>query len=347
MSFDFDISRLRRKPGRPSKNAAAEYDIVCQEFSDALVEFSKGFDKTGSRGYAYLLEQHGLRKSEFDWMEGIITKLRVEAFLPLDFTAFDEKRKANGIQTRSHVDTPDDYAEWLAGTIFDDADYYTPNLFWDDKAFYIELITEKKDVVPLLTRIVEPFYIPVSNASGWSDNNQRGEMALRFKEHEAKGLTPVILYCGDLDPKGEQMSNFLRANFDKLKKQTGWKTENLIIDRFALNIDFITKHSLTWIDNLETGSKPKAGETKLPLDHPDHPDHKQPYVQEYLARYGARKCECNALVTVPEATEELVLRTIEKYIKLDSGDNYRAKLKVERDKVREALPDALKELLSR
>ena len=49
--------------------------------------------------------------------------------------------------------------------------------------------------------------------------------------------------------------------------------------RFGLNADFIDRHGLTWIDNLETSSGQQ-------LDDPDHDDHDKEYVQDYIARFG-------------------------------------------------------------
>ena len=44
-----------------------------------------------------------------------------------------------------------------------------------------------------------------------------------------------------------------------------------------------------WINNLETASGKR-------LDDPKHPDHKKPYVQDYIREFGVRKREANALV---------------------------------------------------
>ena len=68
---------------------------------------------------------------------------------------------------------------------------------------------------------------------------------------------------------------------------------NLVITRFGLNADFIDANDLTWIDNLETSS---GGQ----LDDPDHNDHNKDYVQDYIAEFGVRKCEANALVVEPD-----------------------------------------------
>ena len=123
-------------------------------------------------------------------------------------------------------------------------------------------------------------------------------MMERFAEWEADGKQCVLLYCGDHDPGGLHISDFLRANLQDLEKSVGWSPRNLIIDRFGLDFDFTEANGLTWIDNLETSS----GRS---LADPKHPDHKKPYVQSYLKRFGERKVEANALVARPEAGHEL------------------------------------------
>ena len=68
----------------------------------------------------------------------------------------------------------------------------------------------------------------------------------------------------------------MRKNLEDLAGAVGWSPENLVIIRFGLNADFIDRHGLTWIDNLETSS---GGQ----LDDPDHNDHDKSYVQDYIA----------------------------------------------------------------
>ena len=94
-------------------------------------------------------------------------------------------------------------------------------------------------------------------------------MMRRFKMWEARGKQCVLLYCGDHDPGGLQISDFLRCNIAGLAIAVGWTPDSLIIARFGLDYDFIEANNLTWIDNLETSSK--------------HPDYSKPYVQNYLS----------------------------------------------------------------
>lgn len=62
------------------------------------------------------------------------------------------------------------------------------------------------------------------------------------------------------------------------ERATGWSPDNLIIDRFGLNKEEIDRYSLTWIENLKTGSGREARDP------------------EYIAKFGRRKCEENALL---------------------------------------------------
>ncbi len=159
-------------------------------------------------------------------------------------------------------------------------------------------------------------------------------MMRRFAGWEAKGKKCVLLYCGDHDPGGLQISGKLRKNLGDLAGAIGWNPDNLIIDRFGLNHDFISDHDLTWIDILETSSGKH-------LDDPRHTDHKKAYVQDYLTKFGARKVEANALVVRSEAGRELCRQAILKYIDDDAPGVYEAKLAPRRDEVRRRVRDSL------
>lgn len=87
-----------------------------------------------------------------------------------------------------------------------------------------------------------------------------------------------------------------------------------------MNFDFIEAHGLTWIDNLITG-------TGKNLASPSHPNHYLPYVQEYIAKYGVRKCEANAIVVIPDIARELYRRAIESYLGTDALERFEAKKK--------------------
>jgi hypothetical protein len=186
---------------------------------------------------------------------------------------------------------------------------------------------EKVDLKSLFTDTCEEFYVPITNMRGWNDINSRAEMMVRFKGWEERGKHCVLLYCGDHDPGGLQISSQIMSNLRDLQKAVGWDPSNLIIDRFGLNYEFIEANNLSWIDNLETSSGGR-------LDDPRHRDHLKIYVQDYIRQFGARKVEANALVVRPVEGRRLCRDAILKYVPARSLADYQSALNVDRQKLR-------------
>lgn len=309
------------------------------EFAELIKGLSKriGF-KVSSRGWCYIMEQSGyINKDQFDKIANAINDCRKEGYLPVDFVAEEASRAFSG------VEKPDDRSlqsilKWMLSDVLNGAKYYSPN-WWDGEEYYIQMVVEKIDLVTLFSPICKKYHIPIANAKGWSSISQRAEYARRFKEAENLGLKCVLLYCGDHDPDGLRISETLRSNLEDVKDvywsdgEEGYDPEDLIIDRFGLNYDFIQKNNFTWIDNLVTGSGKD-------LSDPKHKNNKMPYVREYLRKIGARKCEANVIVTLPNVARGLVTDIIEKYLGLDSLDRFKAK-RDEIDKEYETLLDDL------
>jgi len=127
-------------------------------------------------------------------------------------------------------------------------------------------------------------------------------------------------------PVACSLRNF-RKNLTDLGGAVGWSPDNLIITRFGLNADFIKRHGLTWIDNLETSSGKQ-------LDDPDHADHYKAYVREYIKQFGVRKCEANALVVEPEIGRDLCREAILKHVPVHAPVAYQKKLERVRKRLR-------------
>lgn len=76
------------------------------------------------------------------------------------------------------------------------------------------------------------------------------------------------------------------------------------------------------------------------LTDASRPDHDQPYVQEWLAEYGERKVEANALVTNPEAGRQLFRETLAKYL----SEQPRAKQEERRGELEKEIKTQLTEI---
>jgi len=311
----------RRNRGRPTPAAAEEWDRQIAAFCATVIEIASRLDfSVGSRGWAYLLEgERFINKDELDQAQDLINDCRKSGDLPLDICAEDDKRAAENVEDLDDAD-PERKANSVLAYVSQAQDYYTPFSFWDDLDVYVQMAVEKSDLKSLWSPVCAEFYVPIANFGGWGDLHVRADFMERFAEKEAEGKQCVLLYGGDHDPGGLNISNFLRSNFADMSRAVGWSPHDLIIDRFGLNFDFIERHGLTWIDNLITPNG------KYPLDDPRHPHHKMEYVQSYLQRFGARKVEANALVTRPEAGRELCRQAILRYVPADAIARYERKL---------------------
>jgi hypothetical protein len=330
-----EVSALlpKRRRGRQSAEEVEQHRLDRQRFCRLIAEISEGMDfKVGSRGWCYILEQHGLTKGDFDRAETLIADCRKSGELPLDICAEDASRETKGIENIDD-DSVEVRADALVATLRDRAHLsYTPVSFWDDQSVYVEAAVEKLDLRNLFAAVAEDFFVPITNFKGWSDINARAAMMRRFKTAEEQGKTSILLVCGDHDPGGLRITDTLRKNLEDLAGAVGWTPtpDNLKIVRFGLNADFIAEAGLTWIDNLETSSGKR-------LDDPTHPDHKQDYVQDYIRRFGVRKCEANALVVAPDLGRDLFRRAILEHVAEDAPARHRERLDAQRERLHQAI----------
>lgn len=322
-------------------------------FAKELMAIAEGVDfKISARGWCYQMEQERLiNKDEFDKVEMLINKCRKKGILPVDFVAEEDARAFQGVE-RPEKETPLQYLKEYVEAPLECHDWYTPD-WWEGEEYYIQILVEKIDLRTLFAPICKKFHIPIANSRGWSSIIQRAEYTKRFKKAEERGLKCILLYCGDHDPDGLRISDAIRKNLEDISEvywdngTQGYDPYHLHIERFGLNADFIREHNLTWIDNLITGNKGyiahvvngqiKQGRTKAGKPHPNY-NHK--YAQEYLAEFGVRKCEANALVPKPEIAREYIQSVIEGWLGKDALKRFKKKrqaVKDEMDTVRDAV----------
>jgi hypothetical protein len=329
---------LPRLPAhRPSAKIRAAYDIDVLEFCKQLQELRSRVDfDVSARGWCYILEEYGLHKNDFDSAERLINDCRKNGNLPIDICGKDEKRAFANLEKIDDEDV-EEFAQGWVDYLSSAHEQYTPASFWENQKHYVQMLVEKTDLKSLFLSVCAEFHVPIANIGGWADLDRRAEMMERFKYWGAKGKQCVLLYCGDHDPGGLNISNFLKSNLEDMVSAVGWTPERLVIDRFGLNYDFIQKHRLTWINNLHTAN------SKYPLNDKRHNDHDKPYVQNYLKQFKARKVEANALVVRPEAGRQLCRTAIVKYIPTTSPKKYQHKLHIVREEARKAIVRCMRE----
>jgi hypothetical protein len=160
----------------------------------------------------------------------------------------------------------------------------------------------------------------------------------RFAEWQAKGKHCVLLACGDHDIHGLRISRALRDNLAEVlsafkaayPQYADFDLDAVEIVRFGLNADFIKRHRLSWTQGLITGSG-------LDLGDPSHPHHNDHDVKNYIAEFGERKLEADALVTRAQAGRDLCRRAILKYVDTDGIAEFEAARQVKRDELRQEI----------
>ena len=333
MTHDPGFTFPRRPRGRLSAIGEEMYQRDLATWCKAILQINSTLDfRVSSRGWCYILEEKaGLAKGDFNAAQRLINACRKDGNLPLDICSEDEGRAAEGVE-----DIDGDVNSYADGVFAERAHLaYDPVSFWENQPKYVQLMTEKVDLRSLFSGECKRYRVPIQNASGWNDINSRAAIMRRFEAWEAKGKQCVLLYCGDHDPAGLHITEFIRSNLNDLSRAVGWTAEHLIIERFGLDADFIRDQRLTWIDGLETGSG-------ADLADPNHADHFKPYVQDYLRRFGARKVEANALVTRPEAGRALCRAAIERHVNKRKASAWRRQV----DEMREELHVAVQARLA-
>jgi hypothetical protein len=322
------ITIPKRGKGKMSHQKQLEFESALESFYQELMTIAETLPfKVSSRGWCYILEEYGLTKGSFESAQDLINEGRKSGQLPIDFTALDGSRAFDCAEIVDNT-SPEAEASYIMDSARRGHLNYKPISFWDYQPCYLELMVEKIDLKSMFHNQCQRYFIPVANAKGWSDINMRNESIQRFKAMEEQGKQVVLLYCGDFDPAGINISTQLKKNLGDLEKATGWNPNSLIVDRFGLNYDFIQDHNLSWVDNIETGSGKD-------LSSPNHPDHHKAWVQNYITEYGVRKVEANALITRIEAGQALFQEILMKYLDMEGIDAYQSDLIQEQAKVAE------------
>ncbi len=329
-----DVLRKHKLPTMRLGNMR-EWDLA--EFSNILRIISNhiGF-KLSARGWAYQLEGFGIiDKSEFDRIQKLINECRKKGYLSINFVAAEKAREFEHVFKVTEESPREKLLEYI-NDMYDRDIYHIPD-YWEGEKYYLQVLVEKIDLVTLFEDVCKNYRIPIATSKGWSSISQRAELIERFKYHEEQGRIPVLLYCGDFDPAGLAISDMMKKNFNDLYRATKWNPyRKLIVDRFGLNKDYIEEHGLTWIDNLVTGSGREADESK-------------PMVADYIAEYGRRKCEANALVVRPQAAKKLMKDTIEKYLGSEGANRFSkkdTKISEEYKKIMDEIDDMVTDIIS-
>ena len=306
----------------PHKPSEAQYNNYLNDVKELKKWMSAYMNRLGfapsARGWCYALEdQRVINKGDFKKVTDKIAAFRKSGLLPFHLVAEDSARELEGYDLFSREETGEQFLIERMKDVIKSSEDYRPISYWEYQRYFPIVMVEKIDLVGLFKPVL-PSAVHIFNARGWADVNSRVALIKKIMWAEEQGLEPIILYCGDHDPAGLQISDTLKGDgqLGELSSTLGYTSLNsLRIIRFGLNLHQIEDAGLTWIDNLETSSGKD-------LASPKHPHHKLQYVQDYLSQYGARKVEANSLVAKPEYGRQIMADEIAKWLDQDAIDSW-------------------------
>jgi len=322
--------------GGQSKERKKLYLDSLRAMADNMIEIQSKLDfHMGARDWCYAMEPYGLNKGNFDWAETQIKKARLKGFLLPGFILEEA-----GHEVAIHSDNDWTAEEW-EGSEYQDyqdaeetyktcSESFSSVSFWEDQDYYIQVLVEKAGLKSMLQKVCDKYHINIANQKGFGSMEQKATMSMKFKEMEREGKVPVLFAFGDFDPAGLVISLVTKKNFIDYSLFTGWNPKNLIVERIGLNYNFIQENNLSWVDGLETGSG-------RDMANPKHPSYKTYKVEEYIKKYGARKCESNAVVIVPELGRKLLIDAIHKYIGADCYQKFGEKILDRRQEIEDLI----------
>lgn len=154
---------------------------------------------------------------------------------------------------------------------------------WEDQPVHIEVMIEKDALSNVFERVCSNLDIGLTANKGYCSLSAMYEAGKRLKAYGDRGKQLVVLYCGDHDPSGIDMTRDVR---ERLCMFSGYDVE---VDRIALNMDQVRK-----------------------LKAPENPAKvTDPRAKAYIREYGEKSWELDAIE--PRALDALVTQTVKKY----------------------------------
>lgn len=109
---------------------------------------------------------------------------------------------------------------------------------WKGQANHVEVWCEKDALTSVLEPICSEMHVNYLACRGYSSATAMYEASRRFRSVIRQGRKPVVVYAGDHDPSGIDMSRDCTERLSLLSR------EGVEVERIALNIDQVRRHNL-------------------------------------------------------------------------------------------------------
>ena len=164
------------------------------------------------------------------------------------------------------------------------ADQYKEDL-WRTQPRHVEVWIEKDALIGVIEPVCDRWRLPFLACRGYVSQSEQYAAGKRFARHARDGREPLVIYLGDHDPSGMDMT---RDHTDRLAMFARWGVE---VDRVALNMDQVEQYDPPPNPAKETDSRSGP----------------------YIAQYGESSWELDALspTVIDQLIEDRVQETVD------------------------------------
>ena len=196
-----------------------------EQANEIIAEYDKqGFALTLRQLYYQFVARDLIANelSQYKRLGSIINDARLAGFI--DWDAIEDRTRST--RCLSHWESPRDIIEDLTARYAIDK--------WENQKYRPYVWIEKDALVGVIERVCNDLDVPYLACRGYTSQSEMWRSAMWFLGHRENRQTPVVLYLGDHDPSGVDMTRDIE---DRLRMFTG----GVRVERLALNLDQIKK----------------------------------------------------------------------------------------------------------
>lgn len=258
---------------------------------------AEGYDLSVRQLYYQLVSRNIVPNTEQSYKSivGLVSDARLAGLIDWGMI----KDRGRNTLSNPHWDSPSDF-------LISVAPQYWFNL-WDTQENYLEVMVEKQALEGVLRPVCRAYDVPFTSNKGYSSSSALYEASKRFIEASENGKFCHIIYLGDHDPSGIDMTRDIDERFD-----TFCGGDVVDVHRIALNMDQVI------------ALNPPKNPAKLTDSRADG----------YINLYGESSWELDAIE--PRRLATLVTTAIEELLDEDEFNRAKAKLATQRQQLLDA-----------
>lgn len=201
---------------------------IIQQANKIIADYQRqGFTLTLRQLYYQFVSRDLLanKQTEYKRLGSVINDARLAGLI--DWSAIEDRTR--NIRKLPSWDSPEAIIDVVA-------EQYAENL-WATQPRHVEVWIEKDALIGVIENVCERWRLPYLGCRGYISQSEQYAAGKRFARAEAQDRAPVVIYLGDHDPSGIDMS---RDHTDRLAMFARWPVE---VRRLALNMDQIEQYN--------------------------------------------------------------------------------------------------------